>query len=75
MRRYLHKCLTEGKMLMFPQKQKQTSRLVKSDDSIVSAITEIPPMVECSNWYHVSCVSVPQEALDESNIEWIRQNC
>ena len=80
MRRHLYKCLTEGKMLMFPQKQRRTSR--KSEDSIelfcICHMPEIPPMVECSqcsNWYHVSCVSVPQEALDDSSIEWICQNC
>ena len=37
-------------------------------------------MVECSQCivtgsYHISCVSVPQEALDDSSIEWICQNC
>ena len=81
-RRHLYKCLMEGKMSMFPQKQRWTSRLVKSEDSIelfcICHMPEIPPMVECSqcsNWYHVSCVCVPQEALDDSSIEWICQNC
>ena len=39
---------------------------------------EIPPIVECSqcsNWFYVICVSVPQEALDDSSIDWICQNC
>ena len=65
----------EGKMSMFPQKQRRTSRFVKSEDSIelfcICHMPEIPPMVECSqcsNWYHVSCVSVPQEALDHSTL-------
>ena len=54
MRRHLYKCLMEGKMSMFPQKQRRTSRLVKLEDSIElfcichNIMPEIPPMVECS---------------------------
>ena len=43
----------------------------------ICPMPEIPPMVECSRCivtgsYHVSCVSVPQEALDDSNIGFVK---
>ena len=82
MRTHLYKCLMEEKMTMFPLKPRRTNRLVKSEDTIelfcACRMPEIPPMVEyykCNNWYPVSCVSVPQKALDDSSIEWICQNC
>lgn len=29
----------------------------------------------CSNWYHPSCVNVPQKALDTTSEQWNCQNC
>ena len=39
---------------------------------------EILPMVQCSSckeWYHVVCISVPQETIDSSSVEWACTNC
>lgn len=82
MRRHLYECLTKQEMSMFPHKPRRITRMVKQEDTLELFCTcrmpEIPPMVECSrccNWYHVNCVSVPQEALDNSSTEWICQYC
>ena len=83
MRKHLYECQNNGKLTMFPLlKPIRQGGLVRSRESMELFCTcrmpEIPPMVECSTcgeWYHVQCVSVPEEALEDSSTEWRCANC
>ena len=83
MRKHLFKCLEKGALTMFPL-GKKTNRVkqIKSFDFIelyCNCLPELPgEMVECSDykhWYHVDCVSVPQEALDNTATPWFCSLC
>ena len=77
MRKHLYACLGNSHVSMFPSlKPRRQVGVVKSEDFIPLYCTwrmpEIPPMVECSHcneWYHTSCIDVPKEALDNSEVD------
>ena len=87
MRKHLYNCLEKGELTMFPLGKK--TRRVKPIKSIKSVdfielyctcrMPQLPgEMVECSDckdWYHVDCVSVPQEALDNTATPWFCSLC
>ena len=81
MQRHLFRCLVDRKMAMFPHTKTRRGGHVHSSEEIELYCTcrmpEVPPMVECTEyklWYHVDCVTVPKEALENSNVVSSRIN-
>ena len=81
MRKHLYKCLDKGHMEMFPHKEVQSHSKIASIDYIcVCRMPEINgvDMVECckcAEWYHLSCVDVPKQILEDSCLDWFCPSC
>ena len=83
MRKHLWKCLGKKQMEMFPvtrQRRAQKAKFVQ--DINIYCKCRMPTMgedmLQCSNceqWYHISCVRVPQNALDDTSISWYCKQC
>ena len=62
---------------------RERSRKIKTKQKVdVYCICRMPEMgesmVECSScaeWYHISCVNVPQTVLDNSSMPWYCKHC
>ena len=83
MRQHLYKCFQEGKMSMFPSTARKNTlkRQYRAVDTFSINCNcrnpEYGDMVQCSKcneWYHISCVNVPQTALNSSEI-WLCECC
>ncbi len=44
-----------------------TCRMPETDDMIQCS--------QCMNWFHISCVKPPQQAIDEFEEKWYSSNC
>ena len=85
MRRHLYQCLINGKMIPFPAREVTLpKKKIKCIEEIeVFCYCRMPelrstPMIECSGcdlWFHCACEDVPKMALDNSNEEWLCNNC
>ena len=85
MRRHLCRCLTNGKMTMFPiKKERRSGKKIKTQDEITvfcsCRLPEIPEtqMIECTRcktWYHVElCVAVDPKYLSLKT-HWYCDKC
>ena len=55
-----------------------SSRYVYKNPYLVTYESSIGDMVacsECKSWYHVHCVSVPKEALEDKKVRWLCEEC
>ena len=55
-----------------------SSRYVYKNPYLVTYESSIGDMVacsECKSWYHVHCVSVPKEALEDKKVIWQCEEC
>ena len=86
MRKHLYKCLDKGHMEMFPHKEVQShSKIASIDYNIIDVycVCRMPEingvdMVECckcAEWYHLSCVDVPKQILEDSCLDWFCPSC
>ena len=85
MRKHLYDCLNKGKITQFPLlKSRRGGRKTKYSETFsVYCDCRMPEcserdMVECSEcleWYHTDCVQVPQDALQNSNVQWYCHRC
>ena len=70
-------------MELFPFVCERRSRKVMTKQKVdVYCTCRIPEMGEsmvecsrCAEWYHTSCVNVPQTALDNSSLPWYCKSC
>ena len=84
MRRHLWQCLEKGKIKMFPfiRRRRSRKRMIRCTQEFqVYCTCRMPEMDECmvectkcAQWYHVSCVNVPQAVLDSST-PWFCTKC
>ena len=74
MRQHLLQCIESGKMTMFPTKsQRRVKKMIKATEKIkVYCFCRLPELNKtmidccaCNLWYHLSCVTVPTNALNE----------
>ena len=85
MRKHLCDCFNKGNITQFPLlKSRRRARKIKYSETFsVYCYCRMPEcserdMVECSKcleWYHLDCVSVPQDALQNSNVQWYCHYC
>ena len=83
MRAHLYECLQKGELTMFPVvKERKPKKAVKSTDTIPvfcdCRMPEDNSMVQCSEceqWYHIHCVNVPKQALEDSKEPWLCNTC
>ena len=85
MRKHLLECLRNKKMELFPVlKTRRAEMKIKCEDFIeVYCKCRMPEIVgvdmvqcgKCSEWFHVHCVHVPSEVMEESNVDWFCYLC
>ena len=74
MRKHLYKCISNGRLTVFPAKARKSRGVISIDilELYCSCrMPEIIPMVMCSKceeWYHNECVRVPKVALENSSV-------
>ena len=79
MRAHVYECLQKGELTIFPVvKERVPKKAVKSTDTISvfcdCRMPEDDSMVqcECEQWYHIHCVDVPKQALEDSKEPWLQ---
>ena len=84
MRKHLYNCLKSGEMEMFPLLKDCEQPTIACADSIdVYCTCRMPEidgidMVECSKcneWYHVCCIDVPKQVMEDSCLQWFCHLC
>ena len=82
MHQHLYECLQQEDLTPFPLRRERRSKEIKFSDNIkVFCICQMPQtglMVMCSkchNWFHVGCVTPPQEVIKNTHIKWFCHDC
>ena len=84
MRSHMYECFREGKMRIFPWIKERKDREKFREDSIKvyckcrmpsSSIGDMVACSECKKCYHIHCVSVPKEALEDKKVRLLCEKC
>lgn len=82
MREHLLSCIEKGQLLKFPQRARRRPKPALIDHFPIFCVCRLgyngEEMVECStcqNWYHVACVHVPLNLLQNKELPWSCAAC
>ena len=80
MRTHLFRCIDSGEMTTFPTRSKIRRPKPGKKEKInifcvCRQLDDGTEMVECKEWFHTSCVRVPQCVLKDEELSWTCSSC